>query len=60
MEDVAFCWGNDFFGQLGNGVTDADVVAPFPVSMPEVFRQICRIDNVPGADDITPHGDNNG
>ena len=59
-EDEAFCWGNDFFGQLGNGVTDADVVAPFPVSMPEVFRQICRIDNVPGADDITPHGDNNG
>lgn len=28
----AFCWGNDFYGQLGNGATTGDQLLPVPVN----------------------------
>ena len=30
----AFCWGDDTFGQLGNGATTGSTDAPSPVSSP--------------------------
>lgn len=32
-EDGAFCWGDNFFGQLGNGVTTDGEATPLPVTV---------------------------
>jgi alpha-tubulin suppressor-like RCC1 family protein len=36
----AYCWGSDFFGELGNGFPQAQTSAPSPVSGGLVFMQV--------------------
>ena len=57
-DDETYCWGDDFFGQLGDDPINADQNTPVPVSPPVQVREICRIDNVPDPDEIHPHGTN--
>lgn len=43
QSDHLFCWGDNTYGGLGNGTTDASTT-PVPVGMPLTFEYIAKVD----------------